>query len=152
MRDDERGVATAVSLVLTLSLATLLVSGLLLASGGLLTDQRERTAERELTVVGEHLASELQEVDQLDDGSTSTATLKTNHPTTVAGSAYTVELTDSAASEPGTAKLVLDAAETSREVTVFVALEADADSPPVPGGDINIVLTDGKLTIEEGRR
>lgn len=149
MRIDNRAVSTGVDHVLTLAIAAILISGLLVASDGLFTDQRENAAERELTAIGERLALEISQVDQLNgDGDDAEAILRTEHPHSAAGSSYTIRLTDSSG-EPGNAVLTLNSTETSASIEVYLRTDSEIASNEVSGGDVLIELGDDKISIEE---
>jgi len=147
---DTRAVSTGVDHVLTLAIAAILISGLLVASDGLFTDQRENAAERELTVIGEHLALEIGQVDRLnDEGDDAGAILRTEHSYSAAGSSYTVELDDSDDDDPGDTKLTLNSSETSASVDVYLRTNSEITPNEISGGDILIELQDGKIMIKE---
>ena len=92
MRD--RGVSTTLSYVLTLTIATLLVGGLIMAGSSFVEDRREQVIRQELRVVGEHLASNVEQVDRYGRAADTvqTASVAQNFPNDVTGSSYTVEL------------------------------------------------------------
>lgn len=92
-----RATSTTLSYVLTLAIATLLVAGLILAGGTFVEEHREQVVRQELRVVGEHLASNVEQVDRYAGSSSNldTARVEQTLPPSVTGSAYTVSLTDS---------------------------------------------------------
>ncbi|THE62836.1 hypothetical protein D8Y22_20460 [Salinadaptatus halalkaliphilus] len=87
---NDRALSTAVTHVLTMGITTILIAMLLMSTGAMLEGYSDRSADRALETVGERVAGEIERTDQLggDDGN---ATVTTEHPRTVAGSAYTIE-------------------------------------------------------------
>lgn len=92
LRGDDRAVSIAVTHVLTIAVTTLIIGGLMMGTGFLLETEKERSAEDSLETIGERLSSQLSSVDRVaGDGD---VTIRADHPRTVAGSGYTVELFD----------------------------------------------------------
>lgn len=119
-----RGTSTALGYVLTLAIATLLVAGLILAGGAFVQEHREQVIRQELRVVGEHLASNAEQVDRYAGAAETVerARVAQRMPATVTGSAYSVTLTDGSPPE-----LHLNATRPRVSVVVEVTIE-DADS------------------------
>lgn len=61
---SDRGTSTTLSYVLTLSIATVLVGGLIVAGSTFVKDNREEVIRQELQVIGEHIASNIEQVDR----------------------------------------------------------------------------------------
>ena len=153
-RHDERGVSSAVSQVLAIGITAILVTGVLFGASGFINDERERAAERELGVVGERMASELEQLDRvLDGGSDGEATVATRHPRRVAGLAYTVTLTDAAAEcgPGGTPCLVLRSNDLPARTVVAVRLSGSVSPSTVAGGRFQFVYDpSGGFRVESG--
>lgn len=93
LRNDDRAVSIAVTHVLTIAVTTLIIGGLMMGTGYLLENEKEKSAEDSLETIGERLSSQLSSVDRATaDGGE--ATIWADHPQTVAGSGYTIELLD----------------------------------------------------------
>ena len=93
-RGRDRAVSTTVGYALTLTLATLVVTGFLLASGGFVEGQREGAVRDELRVVGQQVATDVAAVDRLsrtrdDVGNVS---VERDLPDRVTGLSYAVEV------------------------------------------------------------
>ena len=99
LRRDDRAVSIAVTHVLTIAVTTLIIAGLMMGTGFLLETEKERSAADSLETIGERLSSQLSSVDRTTaDGGN--VTIEADHPQTVAGAGYTVELTDSCSEQP----------------------------------------------------
>lgn len=148
----DRATSTTLSYVLTLSIATVLVGGLIVAGGTFVKDHREQVIRQELRVIGEHVASNVDQVDRYaraaDD--LTAATLSQTFPDDVTGATYTVRLLDSG----GDARLFLNATRPSVSVDVNVttvtpvATGSNASGGTIvvrcqiDGGDCNTLLID----------
>lgn len=142
LRRDRRGVSVTVGYVLMLIVATLIMGTLLTATSGLVEGQSEQVIDEELTVIGNQLAGNLNEVDQLaqvarEDANTTggpvTVRRTAQLPDTVAGTGYLIEI------DPGT--ITLSTTNPDVEVTVSYP-EPDADiasASRLAGGDVQIV-------------
>lgn len=62
---DDRGVSTAVGYVLALAITALLISGLIVAGGNFLDGQRDRVVRDQLNVLGERVASGVENADRM---------------------------------------------------------------------------------------
>lgn len=146
---DERGVSTTVGYVLSLGVATLLLTGLLLAAGNFMADQREGASRTELRVVGQQLASDLAGADRLaqaaDDGS---VTVRRSLPPRVVGSAYTIRIDQGGAVTDG--YVITLEAENGVTATARFTAETDVATPTsLTGGDVVISYdTDGSAVLE----
>ena len=148
---DTRGVSVTVGYILTLAVAALLLGVLVTGASGLLAGQSEIVVGDELNVVGNQLAANIDEADQLariarDDtaaisGTDGRVVLDVRLPDRVSGSEYDVEIDD------GT--ITLEAL--NPEVTVEVAYpdtEMELEGPDrFRGGSIRLVY-DGGDTLE----
>jgi hypothetical protein len=147
-----RASSTTLSYVLTLSIATMLVGGLIVAGGTFVKDHREQVIRQELQVIGEHVASNVDQVDRYaraaDD--LAAANVSQTFPDDVTGATYVVRLVD----DGGDARLFLNATRPSVSVDVNVttatpiATASNASGGTVVvkcqvvGGDCNKILID----------
>ncbi|WP_121742295.1 DUF7266 family protein [Natronorubrum halophilum] len=91
--ETDRGVSIALTHVLTIGIATILIAMLLMSGSTLLESETDRSARTALETVGERLAGEIANVDQIGNESED-AMISAEHPRTIANSQYTVELLD----------------------------------------------------------
>ena len=149
---DTRGVSVTVGYILTLAVAALLLGVLVTGASGLLAGQSEIVVGDELNVVGNQLAANIDEADQLariarDDatasGTDGRVVLDVRLPDRVSGSEYDVEIDDASRT------ITLEAL--NPEVTVEVAYpdtEMELEGPDrFRGGSIRLVY-DGGDTLE----
>ena len=147
---DTRAVSVTVGYILTLAVAALLLGVLVTGASGLLAGQSEIVVGDELDVVGNQLAANIDEADQLariarDDANASETdgrvVLDVQLPDRVSGSEYDIEIDDG--------MITLEAL--NPEVTVEVdypETEMTIDAPDrFRGGSIQLVY-DGGNTIE----
>lgn len=95
--ESERAVSTTVSYVLALGISTLLATGLIFAGGQFVSDQRERAIDTEMQIVGEQLASDIEQLDRVisaDPTRIDAGEITRRMPQTIAGESYVVELRD----------------------------------------------------------
>lgn len=145
---DRRGVSTAVGYVLTLSVATILISGLLVGLGGFVEDQRAGTARDELRVIGQQIAGDLSSADRLARvGSPIEVRVRRGLPESVTGASYRIEVSDGATpDDPVSVEL------STENPDVTVSLGVHLDTPVVDttlgGGDVVIRLNGvGELEV-----
>lgn len=90
---DDRGVSTALGYMLSLMVATLVVTGLFVAAGGFVEQQRDRAVRSEFRVVGQRVAADLLTTDRLarsaGDGH---VRVESDVPRVVAGRQYTIRI------------------------------------------------------------
>jgi len=146
---DRRGASIALTHVLTVGITAVLISGLLVGMSGMVDDQRERSIRTSLETIGERLTTELTYVDEMSPRAAG-ITLEVEHPRTVAGRIYRVQLT----TDPGICGAGLTCLRLhtdSPDVTVVVSMRLDASvaEATVSGGDLRIVY-DGDITLVEG--
>lgn len=142
---NERAVSTTLSYVLTLAIATLLITGLIIAGGTYVDSQREQVIRDELTVTGQQIASDIERADRMVRAGDSVATVRTNQSfsNTVTGTPYRVTLDDSADA------VVLNATNPDVTVRVALAVETDlADDNSVLGGDLQVRYTGSELEVD----
>jgi hypothetical protein len=132
----DRAVSTAVGYVLTLGIATVLVSGLLIATGGVVEDRREATARDGLEVVGQRLAANLMSADRLaETRNAETVELEVTLPRRLAGSGYAIRV------DGGGSALILESEGAAvRQRVPFVA-STPVVTTELRGGPVRIVLT-----------
>lgn len=125
----DRATSTTLSYVLTLSIATVLVGGLILAGSTFVEDQRENVIRQEMQVVGEHLASNIEQVDRYNRSADrlEEARVSQTFPSDVTGSSYLVELED----DGGQPQLHL----TSSQPRVTVSLNVSVSEDNVEGSE-----------------
>lgn len=138
----DRAVSITLNYVLALGISTVLITGLIVAGGGFVQDQRERVVEAELSVIGQHIAGNVEQVDRLvrAGGSTETAYINQSLPERVAGAAYTVKLAESPEKQ-----VILNA--TNPDVVVRVNVTAETDLDPdgaAAGGDLSVAYDPGE--------
>lgn len=142
----DRGVSTALGYVLTLTVATLLVTGLLFAGSNYVGDQREKAIRSELRVVGEQVAADLAAADQLAQASgTKQLTVRRSLPATVAGAGYTLEVNGG-----GNPHLVLQTSDPEITVEIDLVLDTGLTGTTVTGGEIQIAYSGGNLEVRNG--
>lgn len=133
-----RAVSITLNYILVLAIAALLVSGLMLAGGVFVEDQRERVIENELSVIGHHLAGDLEAVDrmvQAGGGDVERAEIDRSFQGSVTGTSYDITL------EENPDRVVLTS--TTPEVVVEVQVNVDTDighdtGELVDGGDMSV--------------
>lgn len=128
----DRGVSTTLSYVLTLAIAAILVAGLILAGSSFVEDRREQVIRQELRVIGEHLASNVEQVDRFARASDelTEARIEQTFPTDVTGSSYSVKLVENG----GDPELRLNASRPQVSVDVNVTVENDVATETVASG------------------
>jgi FlaG/FlaF family flagellin (archaellin) len=137
---DDRAVSTAISHVLTIGITAVLITGLVIGTSGFVQTERDRTTQREMVVVGERMADELEQLDGLVANPDDTVRVRTSHPQRIAGSAYTVTLTDSSSRCDGDAPcLVLSADDAGARVVVSVNVANAVTESTVSGGRLAFV-------------
>lgn len=143
MRD--RAVSTPLAYVLNLAIVAVLLTGLIVGGTNLVRDNRESVVRTELRVIGQQVASDVQQADRLVE-SASTANPKVavqqRYPQAVAGSSYTVRLVET--SSPSRQFLNLTTSGSS-EVTVAVRVPTRTpieDGSVVNGGDVVVRYAD----------
>jgi hypothetical protein len=139
---SDRAVSTALGYVLTLGIATILISGLLIAAGAAVEDQRDATTRGSLQVAGERLASNLMSADRLAETSGSReVSVAAALPARIAGTGYQVTV------DPAASTLVLESDDPVVTVRVSFTTTTPVDAVAVRGGDLRIVLSGGSLEV-----
>ena len=152
LRDDERAVSIAVTHVLTIAVTTLIIGGLMMGASFLMDIQTERSAEESRETIGERLSSQVSSVDRAAAGSEDVK-IWADHPRTVAGSGYTVRLTNSCDDQPLLEDvdqcLILTHGGSDVEVGVPVKVNQSV-SGEASGGTIEITGDGSEIEIESG--
>ncbi len=135
-----RAVSVTLGYVLTLAIASLLVTGLLIAGGNFVADQREEVIRSELEVIGQQIAASLQSADSLVQASEGSpiVRLENRFPRDVTGSTYHVHLVEGPDPE-----LVLNSTDPDVSVRVAVANETAFGQSHADGGTVVIVYDSG---------
>jgi hypothetical protein len=159
LHQDDRAVSVTVGYVLTLAIASLLLSGLFIAGGAFVDTERERAAQGQLSVIGERLAADLMTVDRLAGTAESPANLTVDRPVTlpprVSGAGYRIAITTSGAEgTEGTIRLESDRTDAIVEVPFRTRADTEIRNATVAGGDLRIrwdptVGTDGAVVVSE---
>ena len=137
----QRGVSFTLNYVLATAIAALLMSGLIVAGGNFVEDRRDPVVQEELTVVGQHVAAQLEQADRLvvasDDASETETRIRRSYPEGVAGTTYTVRL--SASRET----VFVNASTSEISVEVPVETETSLGSSSADGGPVAVVYDSG---------
>lgn len=157
-QDSDRGLSIAVTHVLTIGITTILIGMLLMSGSALLESEMDRSAHTSLETVGERLAGEIANVDQIADDSDD-VTITADHPRTVANSQYTIEGLDGDECSSDRAPLIdedipcLELTSQNVDVTVHVPIVLEDDREidgTAAGGKIEISYDGGdEITISE---
>lgn len=146
----DRGVSKTIEYVLTLAITASLIGGLLVAGGNFVDDRREEVVRQELEVIGQHIASNVEEADRLvqagGGGSSTTVEVNQTFPNRVTGSTYSVELV-----EDSGGSLRLNATRPDVSVTVEIDNSTALDSSQADGGKVSVVYDSGddELVIKD---
>lgn len=126
--------STTLSYVLTLAIAAVLVSGLLLAGSTFVEDRREQVIRQELLVIGEHLATNVEQVDRYARANEdlAEARIEQTFPGRVTGTSYGVRLVENGM-EP---TLVLRSVRPRVSVEVNVSVQTTVADSNASGGRI----------------
>ena len=134
---SDRGLSVAVNYVLSLAIATMLLSGLLYSVGDVVGDRRDAAVRGELEVVGERVAAGLHTADRLTQSGGSTVTVGVELPPRVAGTDYRVRLNASGE------RLELETVDEAILVTTPLRNGTALRPSVADGGDLEITLTAG---------
>lgn len=134
---SDRGLSVAVNYVLSLAIATMLLSGLLFTVGDVVGDRRDATIRSELDVVGERVAAGLLTADRLAEMGASTVTIDVELPPRVAGTDYRVQLNATGG------RLELETVDEDLLVTTPIRNRTALRTSVADGGDLEVTLTAG---------
>lgn len=134
---SDRGLSVAVNYVLSLAIATMLLSGLLFTVGDVVTDRKDAAVRGELEVLGERVAAGLHTADRLTQSGATTVTVGVELPPRVAGADYRVRLNASGE------RVELETVDESVLVTTPLRNETAMSESVTDGGDLEIGQTAG---------
>lgn len=137
---NQRGVSSTLSYVLALGIAAILITGLLIAAGGFVSTQRDVVLREEMDVVGQHVASNVEQADRLvnaSKGSDTVVYVNQTFPSTVARSTYDVRLNASAE------QVVLTSTEPEHTVRINVSTNTELQDSSADGGAITVRYDEG---------
>jgi hypothetical protein len=137
---DDRAVSTTLNYVLSLAIATLLVTSLLVAGSGFVSNGQQEVIRNELSVIGEQVASDVERVDRLvvAGEAVDTANVTQEFPGRVSGTTYHVSLT------PGPEKsLELTSVRPNVTVSLVVSTQTDLGDSRAGGGPVRVSYDDG---------
>lgn len=143
---NDRGVSTTLNYVLSLGIASLLVTGLLLAGGTFVEDRQRQVIRSELSVIGEQIASDVNRADRLLTAGNvaTTVTVNQSFPTRLTGTGYDIELNQA------NGELVLSSVDPEVEVSVTVETESTLVDSNADGGIVVVQSTGNELEITNG--
>jgi len=139
LRTDERSLSVTLNYVLVLGITAILISGLVLAGGIFVENQRNSAIRGELTVIGTHMASNVEQVDRYVAAGRdpSSAHVNQTFQRQVTGQNYVVQL-DPNDGEPLPPQLVLSASGTDVTVRVNVTVQVEVAETSAEGGTISV--------------
>lgn len=144
---DDRAVSAALGYALSLTIATLLISGVFLGMADYVGDQTERAVRSEFEVVGNRIAADVSAADRLAiaAGGTGDVRISTDLPEFVAGRPYRIDVVDVSGSERYSINLT--AADPDVEVVVLIRTRTTLVETSLAGGDITVVYTGSGLEV-----
>jgi hypothetical protein len=146
---DERGLNTSLTHALTLSITAILIIGLVSTTTGFFGSQREQVAREELRTIGNRIASDAMQATSLADRGGAT-NITTEHPESVAGTDYSVEVLTGSDCQSGTVSsdtcLRLRATDLSVSIVVPVYNETGFDIDPRQRGTFRVTTRDSVAT------
>jgi len=152
---NDRGVSSTLNYVLSLSIATLLVTGLLVAGGTFVEDRQKEVMRSELNVIGQQVASDINRADRLLTAGQGDTRVVVNQsfPKRITGSGYDILLSTGDPLDPSDDTLTLVSQDPEVQVEVHVQteqtlVESYADSGVVvvrnrTGTNDELVITNG---------
>lgn len=141
----DRAVSTTLNYVLSLGIATLLVTGLLVAGGGFVDDRRQTVVRSELNVVGQQISADVARADRLvtagrglSDGDVQ---INQTVPERITGATYRIVL-DGASN-----RLFLNASDPAVSVSVEVPARTALRDSTASGDRVFVRYRAGKLEV-----
>lgn len=136
----DRSTSVILNYILVLAITTILITGLIIAGGNFVEDNRERVIHSELTVIGNHVAGNLEQVDRLVQASEDdvgddpeVAHVNQSFQDEVTGSHYNVLLDDG---DP--VQVVVNSTQPEVSVRVNVTIQTDVRKSHADGGPISV--------------
>lgn len=146
--DDQRGISSQLSAVLTLGITTVLVAGLIIGVTTGVERQERQSVEQQLSTIGERIATEITGVDRLVYTSpNATISLETTHAMRISGSQYTVRVVDDPSTCQRDACLEMGTRSPSTTVSVPFSTEAPVEPTTVAGGPLVVTYNQTARTI-----
>ena len=133
----DRGVSVTLNYVLSLAIATLLISGLLFATGDVVGDRRESVVRGEMQVVGERVSAGLAIADRLARTGANTVVVEVSAPSRVAGQDYSIEVNATSR------EVVLRTTDPNVVARVPIRNETAIAESEANGGAVEVVLSAG---------
>ena len=148
---DDRAVSTTLGYVLSLAIASILISGLMLATAGFVEGQREQVIRSELEVVGQTLIADTEGADRLAAAVDGPVTVRSTLPRRVGSSAYAIEIrSDGYDGQVGNGQtVVLSAASVDVSVTLRIVTNTTLVASSVDGGELVVVSDGSTLEVRE---
>ena len=143
---SNRAVTVTLNYILVLAITAVLVSGLLVAGGTFIENQRERVIEDEMSVIGSHIAGDIEQVDRMVRASNSTpdrAEINQSFQRTLTGTTYNIQL------ESNPDRVVLESNSPGVTVSRNVTVQTSIEESSAFGGDTSVQYnpTTGALVI-----
>lgn len=156
---DDRAVSITVAHVLSIAITTILIGMLLTSAGTMLDTEKESSTTTSLETVGERLADEIGNVDRIGGPTTDNVTVTADHPRTVAGTRYTVDLLENSACSQAPLlddsnhclRLTADSVDAVVYVPIKIDASVDGTENSATGGSIEIRSDGSTISITEGR-
>lgn len=122
---NDRAVSSTLNYVLSLSIATLLVTGLLVAGGTFVEDRQKGVIRSELSVIGQQVASDINRADRLLTAGRGDTRVVVNQsfPKRITGSGYDIHLNTGDPLDPGDDTLALVSQDPEVRVVIHVRTE-----------------------------
>lgn len=150
----DRSVSIVLNYVLVLGISTVLIAGLLVAGTTFVEDNRERVIDSELTVIGSHIAGNVEQVDRFVDASRANngtapdvAYINQSFEEQVTGTTYSIAVVDG---DPP--QLRLRSVDPEVTVRVNVSVDTDMAERTVGGGTVSVYYDSGsdRLVVSDG--
>ncbi|WP_372911876.1 hypothetical protein [Salinigranum sp.] len=149
VRRDDRAVSTALGYVLSLGIASLLISGLMIAAGGFVETEREQVVRSELEVVGQTLVADLEGADRLASTIDGTVSVRSSLPRRVGSATYSLTLIDEGG---GVTTVTLAAPSVDVSVDIRLVTNTPVAEATLEGGELVVVYdagASGELEVQQ---
>jgi hypothetical protein len=134
-----------------MGITAVLISGLIIAGVQLVDRQRDLTGDSGLRTIGERLTTELTTVDRLaSTGARSNLSVRTHHPTTVAGLPYRVRLVTDPGGCESTPCLHLTTNDPDIETRIAFSSSTAVAPSTASGGSVVVAFNGSHLLVETG--